>query len=192
MRGRLASVPFGAPLDRTLRYANRRLFVRGNATVGVGLRLGVGSLIWSAHGLVVGDYCAIGPRSCIQVDGTIGDFLMTGPGVCIVGRADHATQELGVPMLFSRWVGERDQLPSDGVTIGDDVWIGASVTVLGGVTIGTGAIVGAGSVVTRDVPEFSIVVGNPAGVVGERFPPALQADHKVRLADFKESLRHAH
>jgi acetyltransferase-like isoleucine patch superfamily enzyme len=95
-------------------------------------------------------------------------------------------------MLFSTWVSERDQLPGDGVTIGDDVWIGASATVLGGVTIGTGAIVGAGSVVTGDVPEFSIVVGNPARVAGERFSPALQADHKARLAQFKESLSHAH
>jgi acetyltransferase-like isoleucine patch superfamily enzyme len=153
--------------------------------------LGVGSLVWSAHGLAVGDYCAIGARSTIQVDGTIGDFLMTGPGVCIVGRTDHATQELGVPMLFSTWVSQRDQLPGDIVTIGDDVWIGASATVLGGVAIGTGAIIGAGSVVTRDIPEFSIVVGNPARVVGERFPPALQADHTIKLAQFKESLSHA-
>ncbi|WP_207532697.1 acyltransferase [Desertivirga arenae] len=54
------------------------------------------------------------------------------------------------------------------VTIGDDVWIGANCSILGGINIGRGAIIGAGSVVTRDVPEFAIVVGNPAKVIKYR------------------------
>ena len=47
----------------------------------------------------------------------------------------------------------------------DDAWIGMNVLILKGVTIGQGAIVGAGSVVTRDVPEWTVVAGNPAKVV---------------------------
>ncbi|WP_265101884.1 DapH/DapD/GlmU-related protein, partial [Vibrio owensii] len=47
------------------------------------------------------------------------------------------------------------------------VWIGANVVVLPGVSIGFGAVVGAGSVVTKDVPENTVVVGNPARVVKE-------------------------
>ena len=54
------------------------------------------------------------------------------------------------------------------VTIADRVWIGYRVLVLPGVCIGEGAVVGAGSVVTRDVPPYAIVAGNPARVIGER------------------------
>ncbi|ESW93071.1 sugar O-acetyltransferase [Mesorhizobium sp. M1060] len=51
------------------------------------------------------------------------------------------------------------------VTIGDDAWIGGSAIILGGISIGDGAIVGAGAVVTRDVPDNTTVVGNPARAV---------------------------
>jgi len=57
----------------------------------------------------------------------------------------------------------------DRVVVGHDVWIGHGVTVLPGVHIGNGAIVGAGSVVTRHVPPYMIVVGNPARVLRPRF-----------------------
>lgn len=53
------------------------------------------------------------------------------------------------------------------VTIRQDAWIGAHSLVLRGVTIGEGAIVAAGSVVTKDVPPFTIVAGNPAKIVRE-------------------------
>lgn len=55
------------------------------------------------------------------------------------------------------------------IIIEDDVWIGSTVTILSGVHIGKGAIVGAGSVVVKDVPAYSIVVGNPAKIVKMRF-----------------------
>ena len=54
------------------------------------------------------------------------------------------------------------------VVIGDNVWIGFRAIVLPGVTIGNGAVVGAGAVVSKDVPPFTIVVGNPAHAIGER------------------------
>ena len=54
-----------------------------------------------------------------------------------------------------------------------DVWIGANVTLAMGVRIGTGAIVASGSVVTRDVPPYAIVAGNPAVVKKSRFPAEL-------------------
>jgi galactoside O-acetyltransferase len=56
-------------------------------------------------------------------------------------------------------------LPFKPVSIGCGVWIGAHCLILKGVTVGDGAIVAAGSVVTRDVPDWSIVAGNPARVV---------------------------
>lgn len=51
------------------------------------------------------------------------------------------------------------------ITVGDDCWLGGNVVVCPGVTIGRGVTVGAGSVVTRDVPGFVVVAGNPARVI---------------------------
>jgi acetyltransferase-like isoleucine patch superfamily enzyme len=63
----------------------------------------------------------------------------------------------------------RQPLKSKGdIIIGDDVWLGFGVIVLDGVHIGNGAIVGAGSVVTKDIPEESIAVGNPACIIRTR------------------------
>ncbi|MCB4805319.1 phosphonate metabolism protein (transferase hexapeptide repeat family) [Methylobacterium brachiatum] len=70
---------------------------------------------------------------------------------------------------------------SNPVTIGHDVWIGHGVVVLPGRTIGTGAVIGAGAIVTRDVPAYTIVVGNPARPVRRRFPEAI-AERLERLA----------
>ena len=61
------------------------------------------------------------------------------------------------------------------VTLGHDVWIGHGAIVLPGVSIGTGAAVGAGTVVTKDVPPFAVVVGNPGRVLRYRFPEAVVA-----------------
>jgi len=54
------------------------------------------------------------------------------------------------------------------ITIGDDVWIGGHTFINKGLNIGTGSVIGAGSVVTKDIPEYKIVVGNPAKVIKDR------------------------
>lgn len=76
--------------------------------------------------------------------------------------------------LFGFWPGAENGLPDhetrgDGIVIGNDVWLGANCLILPGVTIGNGAIVAAGSVVTRDVPDYAIVAGNPARIKRYRF-----------------------
>ena len=58
-------------------------------------------------------------------------------------------------------------IPNAPVIIGNSVWIGVNSTILKGVTIGEGAVVGAGSVVTKDVPAWTIVAGNPARIIRE-------------------------
>jgi len=57
--------------------------------------------------------------------------------------------------------------------LGNDVWIGAGATILGGVCVGNGAIVAAGAVVTKSVPPYAVVGGNPARVLKYRFPPEI-------------------
>lgn len=55
------------------------------------------------------------------------------------------------------------------IVIGNDVWIGMNATIMDNVRIGDGCVIGAGSVVSKDVPDYAIVVGNPARVTKHRF-----------------------
>ncbi|MFT6976702.1 MAG: acetyltransferase-like isoleucine patch superfamily enzyme [Shewanella psychromarinicola] len=57
---------------------------------------------------------------------------------------------------------------SKGVVIGQDVWIGAQAGIVDGVTVGDHAVIGMGCIVTKDVPHYAIVAGNPARVIGDR------------------------
>ena len=61
------------------------------------------------------------------------------------------------------------------ITIGNDVWICMNVTLLDNITIGDGAVIAAGSIVTKDVPPYAIVGGNPAKIIKYRFAPELIA-----------------
>ena len=84
------------------------------------------------------------------------------------------------------------------VNIGHDTWIGHGVVIMPGVRVGTGAVIGSGAVVTKDVPDYAIVVGVPAKVLRHRHPEAVREslrriawwdwDHatvKARLSDFR-------
>lgn len=74
------------------------------------------------------------------------------------------------------------------VRIGSDCWICTEATILGGVTVGDGAIVGAKAVVAKDVPPYSVVVGNPATVVRYRYDPAtIMALQRIRWWDWPEA-----
>lgn len=155
---------------RALRgFMNGLAISNGNVSVGRDFNAGRGAIISAPHGLNIGDNVSVGPRTVIQVDGSIGSHVMIGMNVYIVGREDHAIDEVGIPMLASTWVGDREPGARDSVEIGTDVWIGACSVILSGVTIGDGAVIGAGSVVTSDVESFSVNVGVPARKVGERF-----------------------
>jgi len=86
---------------------------------------------------------------------TIGDRVMFGPGVSIYA-ATHETD------VQSR----RDNIEyAKPVVIGDDCWIGGQVVILPGVTIGKGCTIAAGAVVSRDIPDWSVAMGQPAKVV---------------------------
>ncbi|MBO0842692.1 MAG: hypothetical protein J2O46_05870 [Nocardioides sp.] len=179
VRGR-SRLPAGieAPARRLL----ARLAVRGDKVhLGDGLRVGLGTSITAPHGLRIGDWVSVGPRSVIHADGSIGDYALIAMGVQIVGRDDHALGEIGVPMSLATWVGDRAATPRDEVHVGRDVWIGANAVVLSGVRIGEGAVVSAGAVVVHDVEPFTIVGGNPAREIARRMSPADAAKHSAAL-----------
>ena len=75
-------------------------------------------------------------------------------------------------------IAEQERAERD-VVVGDDVWLGARVFVGAGVTIGDGCVVSAGSVVSRDLPPYSIAVGNPARVVRRREDYAVRRNSRT-------------
>lgn len=111
----------------------------------------------------MGDRVQFGPDCRIQCDIAFGNSILVASNVLFVGRDDHITTIPGTTIWDS---GRGDTLKA---IVGNDVWIGAGAIILSGVTIGDGAVVAAGSVVTKDVPPCTIVGGNPAHVIKDRF-----------------------
>ena len=109
------------------------------------------------YNTTLGDNCFINVNCKLMDSGkiTIGNNVFIAPNVCIITE-EHAMD------AAQRAAGLEYTHP---VTIGDNVWIAAGAQVLPGVTIGEGSVIGAGSVVTRDVPPYSLAVGNPCRVI---------------------------
>ena len=131
----------------------------------------------------VGKYGGLGLHSYIS-DSSLGRYTFIGSRVSI-GGFEHPTDWLSVGAFqwgqsVQEW-GLTGDLTKHLLTfpkpnpektyVGSDCWIGNNAIVLSGVKISHGAIVGAGSVVTKDLPPFSISVGNPAKVISYRFKP---------------------
>lgn len=91
----------------------------------------------------------------------IGNNVIIAKDVSLIS-GDHA---FGREKLIREQGMQKTETP---IIIGNDVWIGEKVILLKGVTVGDGSVIGAGSVVTKDVPEYSVVAGNPAHVIKSR------------------------
>jgi acetyltransferase-like isoleucine patch superfamily enzyme len=109
----------------------------GNVSIGDGSIIGIGCVI-------------IGPV-------TIGANVMLAQHIVVSGL-NHRYEDVSLPP-------SKQDVDRKMITIEDNVWIGANAVITAGVTIGKHAIVGAGSVVTKDVPAYSVVVGNPARII---------------------------
>lgn len=106
----------------------------------------------------------------------IGSFCSIGQGVQIYLAGNHHTEWVTTyPFAAFKpaWKESQSLEPSTigkgNVLIGNDVWIGNNSVILSGVTIGNGAAIGANALVTKDVPPYAIVGGNPAKVIRMRF-----------------------
>ena len=127
----------------------------------------------------IGRNVFIGPFALLSADGvtvTIGDDAKIGAGFCLMA-GDHKIDAPGISFKESGQGTGRNEP----IQIGRNVWIGARVVILKGVTIGDAAVVGAGSVVTKDVPAFAVVAGNPAQLIRWRFEGDDRARHESFL-----------
>jgi maltose O-acetyltransferase len=131
------------------------------AYCGRGILIQPRAFFHSGRTIRVGDRSSIGERASLSGTVTLGHDVMMGEDVLMMTR-NHEFFRTDIPMNRQ---GFRAEKP---ITIGNDVWIGARVIILPGVTIGEGVIIGAGSVVTKDVPAWAVVVGNPARVIKDR------------------------
>lgn len=145
---------------KNVHIGNNSVFTYETIEIGSNVHIGNNCIFQSKHGRIL-----------------INDNVMFGPGVNIHG-GNHVYNRIGEYMNEFH----DKQINEDGtVIIEEDVWIGANAIILANVTIGTGSIVAAGSVVTKDVPPYSIVGGNPAIIIKSRFSKENLEQHKKIL-----------
>jgi acetyltransferase-like isoleucine patch superfamily enzyme len=170
---------------RAWQRVNRIYAVRAHVTLGRNVHIGIGSILWAPNRLTVADDVYIGKFCTLECDGSIGRFVMIANNVGMIGRYDHDYRTIGMPIREAPWIGSEEYAgPGRGlqVIVEEDVWIGFGAVLLTGVTVGRGAIVAAGSVVTRDVPPYAVVGGNPARTLAMRFTPEEIVEHERLLA----------
>lgn len=144
----------------------KHLYVEDECVFGKGLVL----TAWGSHGqqrftpkISIGKGCNFGEYNHISAirEIRIGNHVLTGRWVTITdnshGKTDFSELETA-PM-------ERPLFSKGPVIIEDNVWLGDKATILPGVHIGRGSVVGANCVVAKDVPPFSVVVGNPGRII---------------------------
>jgi len=156
---KLPDVPFpGAWLGQTLRRVlAQQIFER----CGPHVRINRGANFGTGARIHLGENSSISIDCWVASDTRIGDDVMMAPQVTILSnshnftRTDISMRAQGAP-------------PPRPVSIGNDVWIGTRAIILPGVRVGSHCIIGAGAVVTKDVPDWAIVGGNPARVIRYR------------------------
>lgn len=140
------------------------VFVAQNAAVfcdrlTIGDRSYIGALAYVTGDLTIGADCSINPYAVVRGEIRMGDGVRIGAHSSILGFNHRMSNDLPIHEQGT-W--------SKGITLGDDVWIGSNATILDGVTVGDHVIIGASAVVTKDVPAWAVVAGNPARVIRDR------------------------
>ena len=121
----------------------------------------IGAFVEIQRGATIGAHCKVSSHTFICDGVHIEDGVFVGHGVMFINDLyPRAVNEDGTLQTETDWkmVETRVKVRAS---------LGSNCTILGGVTIGEGAMVGAGAVVTRDVPDFAIVAGNPARIIGD-------------------------
>lgn len=124
----------------------RRAIIEDNALINNGM-----------GDVIIGDHSMILSRSKVVGPVTIGKYVIVSSGSHITGLT-HNFEDIDTPIQLQG-------VTANLTTIEDDVWIGGNAAINQGVTIGRHSVVGTGSVVTKDIPPYSVAVGNPARVI---------------------------
>lgn len=139
------------------------------------VRIPLSTSIWSPHkDLIIGDRVQFGQNCRIQCDIEFGNSILMASNVAFVGKDDHITNIAG------RTIWNSGRGDSRKTKVGSDVWIGHGAIIVAGVTIGDGAIIAAGSVVVKDVEPCTIVGGNPARFIRNRFDSDIEKKNHLQ------------
>lgn len=150
-------------------------FVHETAIVDPGAEIGRGTKIWHwthvSQGASIGDFCTLGQNVFVGGKAVIGSQVKIQNNVSIY---DEVFLEEGVfcgpSVVFTNVYNPRSEFPRKEeyrkTRVKRGATLGANCTILCGVTVGSYAFIGAGSVVLKDVPDFALMVGNPARLVG--------------------------
>ena len=121
--------------------------------------------------VIIGDRCRIGMSNVLIGPVTIGNDTILAQNIVMSGL-NHGYEDITIP--------PHDQkVTKSKIIIEDEVWIGANVVVVAGVTIGKHSVIAAGSIVTKNVPPYSVVVGNPAKVI-KQYNPQTQIWERIK------------
>jgi acetyltransferase-like isoleucine patch superfamily enzyme len=148
--------PYGSP-------ARVRLLRSHFAAVGPRLTILDGARFRNIDRITLGDNVSIGTECMLQAGGglSIGDNTLLGPG-CKIWTQNHRAEDPDTPIC-------EQGADFAAVSLGADCWIGADAFLMPGVNLPRGCVVAAGSVVgIKNYPEYAILMGNPARVIGYR------------------------
>jgi UDP-2-acetamido-3-amino-2,3-dideoxy-glucuronate N-acetyltransferase len=155
--------------------SDKRYFVHESSYVDEPCQIGEGTKIWHfshvMQGSVIGRRCNIGQNVVVAPGVHLGDNCKIQNNVSLyTGVVLEDDVFCGPSMVFTNVVNPRSEVVRKDeykrTLVRRGASIGANATIVCGTTIGTYAFVGAGAVVTRDVPDFALVVGNPARLTG--------------------------
>jgi virginiamycin A acetyltransferase len=176
-------------IDKQARI-NSDAYISGSSIYG-NVKIGQGDIVYQSH---------------VEGDVEIGHYsTLWGPGIFVIGRKQGI--EIGRFCSIAKYVsiqedyhnidrittyclernllgvtpGESAMVSNGKIVVGNDVWIGARAQILSGVRVGDGAVIGAGSIVTKDVPPYAVVGGNPAKIIKYRFDQK-KIDELIELA----------
>ena len=127
----------------------------------IGDNVKIGAFVEVQKGVRVGNDCKLSSHSFLCEGLSLGDGVFVGHGVMFINDIyPQAVNSEGALQTESDWSVVKTRIKARAS-------IGSNATILGGVTVGEGALVGAGAVVTSDVPDYAIVAGVPAKVIGD-------------------------